>query len=390
MKKQIIVWWTASYIIISHASSISRRWIPVCRDVVFTVTGTAEDGVKLTSPPDKLALDATTSEYFTQTLVSSAISGPQKIYGQYCEPLIGAPKKTLAILAHGLTYDHTYWNGLLSNPNGLSANSMVTYLSNLGYSTLSIDRLGVGRSDHPDPVNIVQIPYQRELYRNLITQLRGGSRLPIPTNWPKILWIGHSMGSMIGASIAVKDPTAIDGLVLTGIAQRRPTQNEVGIFGNNWVQANTYDRRRFPLPAYSRGYYVTSSKAGRQSTFYSGPSDFFSFIYDLDFNDKDAVAIGEILTEGILVAQGYKNPLYITTGDQDAVFCGTGSRALGVPNCGSGRLSQVAALKDFFPAVPAAKFGSYVQRNAGHALQMHYTALEGFNNLKIFLDQQGF
>ena len=66
------------------------------------------------------------------------------------------------------------------------------------------------------------------------------------------------------------------------------------------------------------------------------------------------------------------------TGQNDALFCGNGSRVLGTPDCGSGATSQLAALKVFYPAVPASKFDYYAQPSSGHSLQQHYTAASGF------------
>lgn len=74
----------------------------------------------------------------------------------------------------------------------------------------------------------------------------------------------------------------------------------------------------------------------------------------------------------------YAGPVYVLTGQNDALFCGNGSRLLGTPDCGSGATSQLAALKVFYPAVPASKFDYYAQPSSGHTLQQHYTAASGF------------
>ena len=141
---------------------------------------------------------------------------------------------------------------------------------------------------------------------------------------------------------------------------------------------------------YAKGYLVASSKAGRQATFYSRPLlDFLPLAYDRDFATQQTITLGEILTEKIVTAQTYAKPVYVATGKQDAVFCGNGSRELGEPDCGQGQSSQVAAMKDFFPSVPANKFGYFAQPNAGHSHQLHYTAPAAFVKINSFLQQQG-
>lgn len=226
-----------------------------------------------------------------------------------------------------------------------------------------------------------------ELYNALITLLRSSTKLSIPTGWKKIIWVGHSFGSILGTQVSTKHPAAVDAYIQSGIAIPTPDENALpGQLQNGYVQASTYDPVRFPPATYTPGYLVTSNKEGRRNTFYSRPIlDFSLTLYDRDFEKKDTLTLGEALTQNLYNSTSYSNPVFVLTGKQDAVFCGNGSRLLGTPDC----TEELPAMKLFYPAVPASKFEYYAQPNAGHCHQIHYTAAAGFAKAHAFLARLG-
>ena len=359
-----------------------------CRDIFFDLSVTANNRVA-NNPPTDFSDIAATVAFLTQPVAFQEVSGSQKIYGKYCEPTTNFPSrsKTLQLLVHGNSYDHQYFNAFDTLPSSL-ANSWTAYANAQGFPTLAIDRLCIGKSSHPDPINVCQAPYQAELYNNLITLLRSSTKLSVPTSWSKIIWVGHSYGSILGTQLSTKHPSAVDAFIQTGIAIPTPDENALpGELADVYVQASTYDPVRFPPATYVPGYLVSSSKLGRENTFYSNPlSDFSPTLYDRDFEKKDTLALGEALTQDIYNSTTYTNPVYVLTGKQDAVFCGNGSRLLGTPDC----TQELPAVKVFYPSVPASKFDYYAQPNAGHCHQIHDTAAAGFAKGHAFLARQGF
>ncbi|KAL8935506.1 MAG: hypothetical protein Q9211_004665 [Gyalolechia sp. 1 TL-2023] len=378
----------SSALSMSSASPLTERATSNCRDVYFDLSATARNRVA-NNPPTDFSDVAATIAFLTQPVAFQQVSGPQKIYGQYCEPTTNnqARNTTLQLLVHGNSYDHQYFNAFDPIPSSL-ANSWAAYANFQGYPTLAIDRLCIGKSSHPDPVNVCQAPYQAELYDALITILRSSTKLSIPTNWKKIIWVGHSFGSILGTQISTNHPNAIDAFVQTGISIPTPDENPLpGELASGYVQASSYDPDRFPPAIYQPGYLVTSSKEGRANTFYSNPlADYWPALYDRDFDKKDTLALGEALTQDVYNSTSYANPVYVLTGKQDAVFCGNGSRLLGTPDCAE----ELPATKLFYPAVPASKFEYYAQPNARHCHQMHYTAALGFVKAHAFLTKMGF
>ena len=116
-----------------------------CRDITFTVSATAQNQVAANPPSNLLNLDASLA-FLAQRVEVTTVSGSQKLYGQYCEPTVKKPSraKTLQLLVHGITYDHTYWAGFQIIPSS-ALYSWVTFANAEGYPTLAIDRLGNGR-----------------------------------------------------------------------------------------------------------------------------------------------------------------------------------------------------------------------------------------------------
>ena len=373
---------------LSSATPITERAPPNCRDIYFDLSATAQNRVAA-NPPTDFSDIAGTVAFLTQPVAFQEVSGTQKIYGQYCEPTTRFPARsgTLQLLVHGNSYDHQYFNAFDEVPSSL-ANSWAAYANAQGFPTLAIDRLGSGKSSKPDPINVVQAPYQSELYNALIKILRSSAKLSIPTSWKKIVWVGHSFGSIVGTQISTNHPAAIDIYIQTGFAIPTPDENALpGELADVYVQASVYDPRRFPPGPYVPGYLVSSSKEGRRNTFYSNPiTHFSSALYDRDFEKKDILSLGDALTQNIYNSTSYTNPVYVLTGKQDAVFCGNGSRLLGTPDC----KEELPATKLFYPAVSADKFDYYAQPNAGHCHQLHYTAAAGFAKAHAFLAKMGF
>ena len=60
-----------------------------------------------------------------------------------------------------------------------------------GWATLSYDRLGVGRSDHPDGTQIVQIPYEIAQSVAIAGKLRDGTLGNGVPAFNKVVGVGH-------------------------------------------------------------------------------------------------------------------------------------------------------------------------------------------------------
>ena len=63
------------------------------------------------------------------------------------------------------------------------------------------------------------------------------------------------------------------------------------------------------------------------------------------------------------MAANYTGPVFVVTGQQDALFCGNGNRHTSIPDCGSGSNSQISAVKTLYPA--ASNFDYFAQQDSG-------------------------
>ena len=88
----------------------------------------------------------------TDSLQYATVSGEYNIAATYCEPDSG-PSSAIQILTHGIGFDRAYWDLPFNNYNYSYVNVAV---DQYGYSTFTRDRLGIGMSDHGEPVNEIQ------------------------------------------------------------------------------------------------------------------------------------------------------------------------------------------------------------------------------------------
>jgi pimeloyl-ACP methyl ester carboxylesterase len=140
------------------------------------------------------------------------VSGTWSIASRLCYPAsdtAAAKVTTVQLLTHGATLDSTYWDFA----NGYSYIDAATAA---GYATFSYDRLGVGQSAHPDPIQVVQAALQVEILHQLVVLLRASPGLGGKL-FKKVVGVGHSAGSTFTQAVSAKYPDDFDAVVLTGI-----------------------------------------------------------------------------------------------------------------------------------------------------------------------------
>lgn len=93
------------------------------------------------------------------------------------------------------------------------------YATAAGYAVLNLDRIGIGRSDHP-PAAAITIESNAYVVHQIVQALRGGS-LVVPSfgrvRTERVALVGHSLGSLISMQEAATYDD-VDGVVLTGIS----------------------------------------------------------------------------------------------------------------------------------------------------------------------------
>ncbi|KUJ19595.1 uncharacterized protein LY89DRAFT_717068 [Mollisia scopiformis] len=357
---------------------------PSCTDISFPVTVTAANAI----------IPITTPITFQQ------VSGTYNIAARYCEPqnFVESRENTLQVLVHGITYTRNYWSGdgTLETSYDGAMYSWIDFASKQGYPTLSIDRLGNGLSDHPDPVNVLQSPLQVEVSHQIITIARNGN-LPISKSrkFDKIVYAGHSYGSVLGNGLTVKYPNDADATILTGLTSKYNFGFIESVFVPAVVPASTVNPKKWST--LNSGYLAIDNKTAFELGFYY-PGYFDQGLVDLDWENSGTVGEGELesaLVFGPEVATGYVNPILDITGQHDSLMCTnpdpiTARTPTGLwqtYNCGNGDNSSLAETKSLYPN---ADYEYYAPLASGHCLNFHYDAQLTFDYAHNWLNWNGF
>ncbi|KAK0099464.1 hypothetical protein ONS95_004674 [Cadophora gregata] len=324
----------------------------------------------------------------------SLITDTFTIVGTYCEPevLVERRKDTVQLLVHGATYTRAYWTG-----DGFDERySWVAAASKDGYPTLAIDRLGNGDSSHPDPILAVQYPIEVETIHQIILKLRAGT---VPSTlagrkFTKVIYVGHSYGSIIGNALATLYPSDPTSLILTGWSSTFitliPTVLGTAIILPASLTLTQPQYKSLPL-----GYLSISSLPGFRALFFSSPDTYNSSLFNYDFANRGTITVGEAATLafGVNTASKYEGSVLVATGQHDAIFCNVLGvnillgGLLGESECGDPETGYLGRSRELFPR--ARVFDGLVVPDAGHCWQLHYSAEKGFGMVNEWLRRQG-
>ena len=203
----------------AHTSTTGSRGNTRCTIEHVQVSVTSENTKLLLAEPANQTIATGTFQELLQNNSNlfarvnggpNTVTGKFRIYGKLCFPSDAQAAKrvqTLQFLTHGDTLDHTYWE---IAPGYSYIDAAVA----AGYATFSYDRIGVGKSEHPDPNQVVQGPIQVEIAHGLVTLLRSAQIGSL--SFKNIVGVGHSAGSTVTNGVTTKYPQDFDAVILTG------------------------------------------------------------------------------------------------------------------------------------------------------------------------------
>ncbi|KAI9802074.1 MAG: hypothetical protein M1833_001995 [Piccolia ochrophora] len=335
-----------------------------CKDLTLRVSASA---THIEVPPlSDLKTSAGVGEFIAQApiIIQNGTpvvrSGTFDISARYCPPRMfhRGCNDRIQLLVHGATYTKEYWaTGAWGDRN--QSYSWSKFANEAGYATLAVDRLGNGASSLPDPLQITQLPLQVEVLHHIIQRAKRGEFTGQPS---KVIFVGHSYGSVAGFSVAQQYPADIEKFIVTGCTSD---------FGNMMaatadlqpLAASAVDPSRFS--GYAHGYLTHSAETGRTSAFYTGAYD--PAIPPKDYATKETVTVGELISFPPLTISAYNGPVLLITGDRDQLFCGVDPPGY----CGS-QLKPLANSASLFPN--ASSFEYYGPPDTGHDINFHYSA----------------
>jgi pimeloyl-ACP methyl ester carboxylesterase len=313
-------------------------------------------GILLSNSPVSAEKDSTVCHQY-QLPVRLTTAGPliYHVFGQLCAQgsLQG---KTIQLLIHGATYDHNYWDLPLRPEKYSYVNNAVSN----GYATFNIDRIGIGLSDHPTS-NLVTLESNAFVIHQIIQNLQTGKL--INAYFPKIVLVGHSLGSVIALQEQATYKDA-NGLILSGFS------HSLNLNGINLFSSSSYLATLDPKFATGSfpGTYLTTRPETRGSLFYNAAN-----------TDPKVVSEDEILKQTITdselstapsaldprISQSINIPVLIVNGEQDKLFCGS---AVSCQNSDTLKQGELANFSD------QACLKTFVLPEAGHSINLHLNA----------------
>jgi len=277
--------------------------------------------------------------------------------------------KTIQVALHGATYSHLYWDWPLQP----ETYSYVRRATAADYAVLDLDRIGIGRSDHP-PADQVDIAANAYVVHQIVQALRGGG-LVVPSfgrlRAGRVALVGHSLGS----AIAIQEAATygdVDGVALTGVSH-----NVTPILGE--VAADFYPASldpRFAGRDIPDGYLTTLP--GDRTIFYQAPF-FDPQVLALDEETKETITTAELGTAvaALALSGGIHVPVLVMVGNFDLAFCDA-------PSCSAS--GSLASEPSFYP--PDACAEAVVIPRSGHVLNLHYTAPLTYGTLLDWMDRR--
>ena len=235
------------------------------------VTVTSQNfAIDLPEPEDQLAATELVLERLqaNSDLAARVVGAPRPVTGTYsiysslcfpADPEAARKMETVQFLTHGDTVSSTYWDIA-------PGYSYVDAVTEAGHAAFSYDRIGVGRSDHPDPVQVVQGPLQVEIAHALVTLLR--KQHFGPHKFKKVVGVGHSAGSTVTQGVTTTYPEDFDAVILTGISTLA-TYVPLGVAALDLQIASQASSVFEGLP---NGYLTQANAIGIQFTFFRYPN----------------------------------------------------------------------------------------------------------------------
>ncbi|KAE8448073.1 hypothetical protein EG329_009838 [Mollisiaceae sp. DMI_Dod_QoI] len=301
------------------------------------------------------------------------VTGSYGIYSQLCFPNNTTKlPSTVQFLTHGLGCDRSYWN--------LAPNySYIDAAAEHGSTTFLYDRLGVGLSDHPDPIQIVQgglEGIQIAIAHELVQSLRAGDIADHA--FKHVVGVGHSYGSFQTHGVTRQHPKDFDAVVLTGFSKSTAGMLP-GFAAVDLTIASQEQPLRFAdLPS---GYVTGSGIQGTQFAFFHAPG-FDPALLNLAEATKQSITIGEYLSNpGFGNVTEFTGPIDVVNGEFDLMNCDG--------NCLYPDNLAATFQAEFYPN---ASNGSswYLGPDSGHFLNHHYAAAGAYEHIQNFVKKNGF
>lgn len=257
------------------------------------------------------------------------------VAGWFCGNQNTRHANEVEFLAHGASYDHSYWLGF-----GYNSVSYAHAAAMFGHETFMIDMPGAGQSDHPDP-SLVTFRNNAYVLSQIVSYLRNG-RLG---HYRKVIGVGHSMGAgawLIEAGIYKN----VDGVIIT---DETHDTDPAGVARITKLFA--------PYPGLPSGYLTTNDR-----TFFYNMSNADPRVVAAD--KPESFSLGQIRSlpdaRDPQYSKAIRVPVLLVVGERDALDCGPQL------SCANADAIKQREQKDFTVSV-----STFVLPDSGHDTALH-------------------
>ncbi len=257
------------------------------------------------------------SLYFPVTLGAN-VSRVYREFGQLCTNNPGSlGSQPLQILLPGGTVSHKYFDWSYQ-PNRYN---YVRYMTQRGYTTLSVDRLGYGYSDHPS-AETLNFDVAGWNTHQLVQSLRGGA---LGAKFRKIVLNGYSMGGLT-AQVEAEKFRDVDAIAIHAVGHQLLTVNSTFHLAQlAWPAA--LDPKFAGQPWSADPGYLTTIPGQRAQAFYGPPTSYDPAQIPLEESSKVSMTATELVD---ITAKSYSDatknitvPVLWSPGQYDRLWCGT-------------------------------------------------------------------
>jgi pimeloyl-ACP methyl ester carboxylesterase len=301
-----------------------------------------------------------------------------RVFGRLCGYRSNLKRQTVQVLVHGTTYSHNYWDW----PYQPERYSYVRKMTQAGYATFAIDRIGIGKSSRP-PSEEVNLKSNVYVLHQVIESLRQGKL--DGAKFHRVELVGHSYGSLIIAT-EVTEYDDVDGVILSGVLHNGIPEIFQKLTSNFYYPAQ--QDPRFANQNLPDGYLTIIPNGELGKTFYNlSVAD--PKVIAVNEENKETVTIAELKTfppittnsdtgRSILnfSSEQIRVPVLIVVGQNDKLFCSN-------QVCDSSA-DVLAEEKSYFS--PRAKLRTYVLLTAGHVINLHPNAVEWYEVARKWSD----
>ncbi|SPQ25745.1 5462d2cc-03d4-4597-83d1-91a8153b4de2 [Thermothielavioides terrestris] len=353
----------------SAAATVTKQCVQLEVPVPVVATNRRYSMPRVESTIDAIDWTVTVTTWSTPSAMDRVtglypVNSTFRINAQLCvPPRNGAKSDILQIATPGLGFDKRYWDVELKPEEYSYVDAAVSK----GYSILTYDRLGTGKSQKPDAYDVVQIPTEVEILAGLTNLARSGKLIssskvlgsthPVPKLQPsKVVQVGHAYGAYLITVALGKYGRLADGAVLTGFLLTNLTRM-LDVLNYDHAFARQHDPVRFG--EYTSGYFVLETESCLQKLFLRKGA-FEPALLAYTERIKQPEAVGEYASEGtspLTPAAEFEGPVLLFNGEFDNFH--------------------------------AVNVTSYLQPNTGHALTVATNASAGYEVILQYLDSHG-